>query len=141
MGDDSYCNWKVNRVYLVNTNIGECKMKLDKIEFAKLISYVTEQIHNGNRLPEVVIESLDELIDIHVEAKPTLANPDRVEDLLKFMNDGRQKIEAIKVFRDLTGAGLKESKDAIERYWNARPVIDANEGATLGDILGQATKK
>lgn len=30
--------------------------------------------------------------------------------------DGNQKIEAIKLHRQQTGAGLKESKDAIEGY-------------------------
>jgi ribosomal protein L7/L12 len=120
MGNNRYCNWKANRVYLINTNIGEYKMKLDKMTFAQVIAHV---VNNGMSIGEYEIRELDRLIDIHVEAKPTLANPDRVEDLLKLMNDGRQKIEAIKVFRDLTGAGLKESKDAIERHWNAKADI------------------
>lgn len=30
---------------------------------------------------------------------------------------GYGKISAIKVFRDITGCGLKEAKDAIERYY------------------------
>lgn len=35
------------------------------------------------------------------------------EHLIK---EGR-KIDAIKAYRALTGAGLRESKDTIERYW------------------------
>ena len=30
----------------------------------------------------------------------------------------RGKISAIKVLRALTGAGLKEAKDEVERWWN-----------------------
>jgi ribosomal protein L7/L12 len=40
-----------------------------------------------------------------------------VDELLLYMGKGTQKIEAIKAYRNLTGAGLKESKDAVERYW------------------------
>lgn len=42
-----------------------------------------------------------------VEPEPVL--PQVVTEL-----EGGRKIEAIKVYRDLTGAGLKEAKDAVE---------------------------
>jgi ribosomal protein L7/L12 len=42
---------------------------------------------------------------------PGLPQPD---DLLSLAREGR-KIEAIKLYREQTGAGLKEAKDAIER--------------------------
>jgi ribosomal protein L7/L12 len=35
-------------------------------------------------------------------------------ELLRLINDGR-KIEAIKRYRELTGAGLGEAKDAVEQ--------------------------
>lgn len=38
--------------------------------------------------------------------------------LMKHMAEGTNKIEAIKEYRAITGLGLKESKDAVERYWN-----------------------
>lgn len=34
-----------------------------------------------------------------------------------------RKIEAIKVYRQLTGLGLKESKDAVEKYWKPATVF------------------
>jgi hypothetical protein len=56
-----------------------------------------------------------------------------------------EKIPAIKAYRLLTGAGLKESKDAVEKYWVSKghyvPPCPPSEPATLGDILGQATKE
>ncbi|MFJ6937427.1 ribosomal protein L7/L12 [Streptomyces sp. NPDC101132] len=44
-------------------------------------------------------------------AEPEPAGLDRVRALLR---DGK-KIEAIKVYRGLTGEGLKEAKDAVEK--------------------------
>lgn len=40
-----------------------------------------------------------------------------VDDLLSALC-GRQMIPAIKAYRALTGAGLKESKDAVERFYD-----------------------
>lgn len=34
----------------------------------------------------------------------------------KLASDPKQKIEAIKLYREETGAGLAEAKDAVERY-------------------------
>ncbi|MFJ7155165.1 ribosomal protein L7/L12 [Streptomyces sp. NPDC101118] len=44
-------------------------------------------------------------------SEPEPAGLDRVRALLR---DGK-KIEAIKVYRELTGEGLKEAKDAVEK--------------------------
>jgi ribosomal protein L7/L12 len=51
----------------------------------------------------------------HHGVNPTqgLALSDRVKELAA---DPRRKIEAIKVYREETGAGLAESKEAIEAY-------------------------
>ena len=66
-----------------------------------------------------------------------------VDNLLMLMNEGTRKIEAIKAYRILTGAGLKESKDAVEKYWNCKDHYKYEDKpaseATLGDILGYAT--
>lgn len=35
-----------------------------------------------------------------------------------------KKIEAIKIYRNATGTGLKESKEAIEAYLMSNPVIN-----------------
>lgn len=34
------------------------------------------------------------------------------------------KIEAIKIYKESTGVGLKEAKEAIEAYWESSPVIN-----------------
>jgi ribosomal protein L7/L12 len=89
-------------------------MKLDKIAFAHVVKFIAEL------RPEhyIDIEKLDELIDVTVPMpQPTKANPEEVDQLLALMAQGTLKIEAIKIYRSLTGAGLKEAKDAIERHW------------------------
>ncbi|MFC0545536.1 ribosomal protein L7/L12 [Kutzneria chonburiensis] len=43
-----------------------------------------------------------------------LPGPDFDQDVVNLARSGR-KIEAIKRYRELTGAGLKEAKDAVER--------------------------
>ena len=64
------------------------------------------------------IEALSEYID--QQYKPatttTYVNDASVNNLLHAIQ-GQRKIEAIKEYRSLTGIGLKESKDAIEKYW------------------------
>ena len=56
---------------------------------------------------------------------------------------GGERISAIKAYRVLTGAGLKESKEAVEQYWTHKghPVVlnAAPDIATLGDILRNKT--
>ena len=39
---------------------------------------------------------------------------EELEEVRRLLQDG-QKIEAIKLFREITGVGLKEAKDAVER--------------------------
>jgi ribosomal protein L7/L12 len=52
-----------------------------------------------------------------------------------------KKINAIKAFRHLTGDGLKESKDAVERWisngYSPFPKDEPIEGVTLGELLGK----
>jgi ribosomal protein L7/L12 len=44
----------------------------------------------------------------------SFGNREKLDDIIGFINGG-QKIAAIKAYRELTGLGLRESKDAIER--------------------------
>ena len=39
------------------------------------------------------------------------------------INTHSDKIQAIKLFREVTGLGLKESKEAIDRHWVYRKTI------------------
>lgn len=115
-------------------------MKLDKITFARVVKFITEL------RPEIWfdIEELDDLIDIEVPAAQTKASCADVDELLKQLNDVDGFIPAVKAYRVLTGAGLKESKEAIEKYRSIPnfPKKDENaelklgpKEATLSDIL------
>jgi len=107
-------------------------MKLDKIKFAKLVAHC---VSNGMSAGEWEVEQLDNLTEIDVpEAKPGMAPFSEVDRLMFLMAQGTQKIEAIKCYRTMTGQGLKEAKDAVEKYWVSKPI---EGGATLGDILGK----
>jgi ribosomal protein L7/L12 len=99
-------------------------MKLDNIRFARVISYISATICNY-QLSVGVIEDLNDLIDFEVPTPVELpvstsifgkASETDVNKLLYAFSAGDRKIEAIKAYRSLTGAGLKESKEAIEKY-------------------------
>jgi ribosomal protein L7/L12 len=47
-----------------------------------------------------------------------------LNNLMAMMQGGMHKIEAIKSYRTLTGAGLKEAKDAVERHWISKPYVE-----------------
>lgn len=114
-------------------------MKLDKIAFAKLVAFVAGIVQRGI-VDSTDVEVLDKLIDIPMaEPVKSYALPSEVDALLAAMNQPGKKIEAIKAYRVLTNAGLKEAKDAVERYWNELP--GKPETGSLGYILDQAMKK
>lgn len=89
-------------------------MKLDRLKFAELIGYVS----SFYRMEKEDIEKIDSLIDIKVPVQTNHVPCEAVDELLMLMAEGTRKIEAIKAYRSLTGAYLKEAKDAVERYWN-----------------------
>jgi hypothetical protein len=90
-------------------------MKLDNIRFARVISYISSSICNY-QLSLGTIEDLNDLIDFEAPIVTPKASQTDVNDLLAAFAAGDRKIEAINAYRSLTGAGLKESKDAIEKY-------------------------
>jgi len=53
----------------------------------------------------------------HFSIDPTPALSDRVKDLAR---DPLRKIEAIKVYREETGASLAEAKEAVEAFINSK---------------------
>jgi hypothetical protein len=92
-------------------------MKLDKIKFARLISFLGTLTNRD--LDNDEIEWIDRMIDIDIEPVKTDKVPcEAVDELLKQIINPDGFISAIKTYRSLTGAGLKESKEAIERYRN-----------------------
>jgi hypothetical protein len=48
---------------------------------------------------------------------------------------GRKKIEAIKLYRQQTGAGLKEAKDAVEALAAKHGIIAAKGAGCAGMVL------
>jgi ribosomal protein L7/L12 len=88
-------------------------MKLDKLPFARLIGFC---IGNGMDSSSSVIEEIDRIVDFNLA--PTYSNVNHVNELLEKMMTAStgNLIEAIKAYGNLTGQGLKESKEAIERY-------------------------
>jgi hypothetical protein len=115
-------------------------MKLNKLAFAKVIAHC---VGNGFSAGDWEVERLDELIDFEVpvpDVMPTV-NPLDIDYLMALMAEGTRRIEAIKCHRKITGYGLKESKDTVEKYWVSKPIEKASEPATLGDILGHAVPK
>lgn len=120
-------------------------MKLDKIKFARVIAYVSQLMVKYDGLSAEHVEDIDRLIDIYVEpVKIPLAPVESVNELLREIINPDGFINAIKAYRSLTGASLKESKDAVEKYrslpsFRHSEPKDVTTGATLGDILGKAT--
>jgi len=71
---------------------------------------------------------------------------DKLAELKQLVQSG-QKIEAIKLFRETFGVGLKEAKDAVEALEAGQPIVftsmtveslgaaDANQSARLAEVL------
>jgi ribosomal protein L7/L12 len=88
---------------------------MDRIGLARLIAYLCSlsRTHSFDRYE---IGQIDSIITESLAQKPAAVVPSAADArlLLEAIASGR-KIEAIKAFRCLTGDGLKESKDAVER--------------------------
>lgn len=90
-------------------------MKLDKIKFAEIISWFGHRMKSCMTADE--IRWLDKHIDIDVEPVATqYVDAEQINGLLQQIDSPTGFINAIKAYRSLTGCGLKESKEAIERY-------------------------
>lgn len=108
-------------------------MKLDKYTFARLIAFIGNTY--GVTIHSDTMQEIDDIVSIP-EPEPLLpakANPVEVNELMRLMAEGLQKISAIKAYRALTGLGLKESKDAVERYWN--------KSASNGDMINKINRQ
>jgi len=96
-------------------------MKIDQIKLLSLVSWITS--HSDHAFDEYEMEIFVskihnlEVIEAQVPYQPPKADIQLVDVLMQLMMEGQRKIEAIKVHRQLTGLGLKESKDAVEKYW------------------------
>lgn len=106
-------------------------MRLDKIRFARVISLVSR--FAGRSLFDDEMQDLDAAMDIEVPTQTNYVPVEAVDELLKTMAYG-EKIPAIKAYRVLTGAGLKESKDAVEKRWQSPVKPDTRVDSMLKKI-------
>lgn len=72
-----------------------------------------DELVDKSRQVGILHQEISTLEDKLHDQKEANSNPQLTVDLLKAMADGRT-IEAIKCFRNITGYGLKEAKDAVE---------------------------
>jgi hypothetical protein len=109
-------------------------MKLDRIKFAKLIAFISYA--SGCDFSSDV-NYIDDLIDFDVEPNRIYPQVSDINLLMELMASGNRKIEAIKLYRKLTGHPLKESKEQVEKYWPplSNHYDPFQTDATLGDIL------
>ena len=98
---------------------------MDKIGLARLIAYLCSLSRHDfaryeiSQIDGIIVESLQS------KSQPAVPSPQDVISLMENMGADR-KIEAIKAYRALTGHGLKESKDAVERIMDRlRPLSEA----------------
>lgn len=89
-------------------------MKLDKMKFAKLVAHC---VANGMSSGSFEVEHMDELCEVEAPEPSHVTTVD-VNELLHCMITATDSgfIPAIRAYRVLTNAGLKESKEAIEKY-------------------------
>jgi ribosomal protein L7/L12 len=97
-------------------------MKLDKIKFAKLLAYIS---YTSNYDFSSDVNYIDDLIDVDAEPNRIYPQISDINYLMELMASGNHKIEAIKAYRKLTGLGLKESKEQVEKYWVSTGGVDA----------------
>jgi ribosomal protein L7/L12 len=115
-------------------------MKLDKIRFASLIAIISSF---GANLDPYRIQDIDDAINVDVpEPADRYPDSDDINNLMKLMADGKEKISAIKLHRKLTGYGLKESKDEVEKYWSTQlhRIADALGTAETGEALVEVAR-
>ena len=120
-------------------------MKLDRLQFAKVVAHVCG---NGMSQGNWEIEHLDQLIDVAAPVQDSVrVSQEAVNELLDAFSRDNGFISAIKAYRSLTGATVKESKETIEKYRSfSKAHLDNNgykdngeeKAATLGDILHSA---
>lgn len=91
---------------------------MNTIKFASFISYLTS-INSGSLIEyeiEVIADRIKDMLEPSASMEVATAEPIRVDlvPLFDCIHKGL-KIDAIREHRRLTGFGLKESKDEIER--------------------------
>jgi ribosomal protein L7/L12 len=109
-------------------------MKLDKIRFAMVISWVSRR--TAGIVDDQDCRELDDIITF--EQAPQSMTVTDLHTLMALMQEGTRKIDAIKQHRMMTGYGLKESKDIVEKYWPKSDGVLRRSKQELYDKLNEA---
>lgn len=90
--------------------------KLSSLQLAQLASWISARTSKTLDLGDCHdLATLTTIVTQNEEQKNNYVESNVVDCLLSSVKNG-QKIEAIRMYRMLTGKGLKESKDIIEQY-------------------------
>jgi ribosomal protein L7/L12 len=90
---------------------------MDMMKFIKLISVISSKYGSFSEADIAGIMQMVQECVTNEPVSPNYVSMQLVNELLAVMNVDGKKIEAIKAYRALTGEGLREAKDAVERYW------------------------
>ena len=90
--------------------------------------------HTGAGLAEAknAVESLER--GESLPQRPPSADSSLEWDVVSLLEQGR-KIDAVKVYRERTGVGLKQAKDAVETIASERGLGGASGGGCFGVLL------
>ena len=88
---------------------------MDKINFGRLVNILTQW--GMRELDHNEMTSLSRLVSPVAENGNSYVSEANVNLLMHLMQEKVYKIDAIKAYRTLTNAGLREAKDAVEKYW------------------------
>lgn len=91
---------------------------LSVLDLAELVKVLEEKFGVSASLPMAAMPSVAALPDSQVEEKAFFN--------VELRGIGDKKIEVIKVVRDITGKGLKESKDLVDAAASAPQVVKEN---------------
>ena len=87
------------------------QVKMDRIRFAQLMNYLGSR---GIQLDMDECADIDSALVFDITEQKVKASD--VDELLRAFTAEDGFIPAIKAYRALTGEGLKEAKEAIEKY-------------------------
>ena len=105
-------------------------------KFALLISYICSR--TGREFSMNEVESIYQQVEAMPDQPMNYLHQGSIEQMhlmLEAMQAGR-KIDAIEAHKQLTGYGLKESKDAIEKYWIGNNLSDTRLVKDIQYALG-----
>jgi ribosomal protein L7/L12 len=113
---------------------------LERGEKINAIRLYREATGGGLTEAKQAVEAIER--DAGGEIIPSLLDDAFLESLLDLLKKG-QKIEAIKRYRERTGAGLKEAKDTVEDFGRRAGVPDSGSKISCGSaalvLAGMAT--